>query len=97
MDGAATGQLRLVEFENPHMLTREGAGLYSASQATLNRSAPAAHTAVVHKALEMSNVNVPNEIVNMLLGLRAYGANVKVISTIEETMTRLIEQVGAPI
>jgi flagellar basal body rod protein FlgG len=44
----------------------------------------------------MSNVNLPQEMINMILGLRAYAANQKVINTMDETTTRLIEQVGMP-
>lgn len=95
-DGVSTGQLRLIEFDDPHMLTREGEGLYSASAAALVRSAPATGTRVSQESLEMSNVNVPQEMVNMILGLRAYGASQNVINAMDETMSRLIEQVGTP-
>ncbi len=90
------GKLQLVEFEDPHMLTREGEGLFVASDAAIGRSAPAEKTTVTHEALEMSNVNLPQEMINMILGLRAYGANQKVITAMDETMGRLIEQVGMP-
>ena len=96
VDGATTGQLRLVEFEDPHMLGREGGSLYRASEAALRRSTEAENTTVVNKALEMSNVNLPQEMINMILGLRVYAANQKVINAMDETMTRLIEQVGMP-
>ena len=93
-NGQEVGQLQLVEFEDDHMLTREGDGLYRASDAAMARSADAANTRVIHEALEMSNVNLPNEMIGMILGLRAYEANQKYINTIDETMGRLIDQVG---
>ncbi|HUW61316.1 MAG TPA: flagellar hook-basal body protein [Candidatus Bathyarchaeia archaeon] len=93
-DGQEAGQLRVVEFEDDHMLTREGKGLYRASDSAMARSADATNTRVIHEALEMSNVNLPNEMIGMILGLRAYEANQKYINTIDETMGRLIDQIG---
>ncbi len=94
--GQETGRLRLVEFEDVHMLSREGQGLYRASDAALARSADAHATTVVHKALESSNVNLPQEMIGMITGLRAYEANQKMIAAVDETMSRLIDQVGMP-
>jgi len=93
-NGQEAGQLRVVEFENEHMLTREGDCLYRASESAMARSSDAANTRVIHEALEMSNVNLPNEMIGMILGLRAYEANQKYINTIDETMGRLIDQIG---
>lgn len=90
------GKLRVVEFEDPHMLTREGQNLYKASTEATSRSAEATATTVTGKALEMSNVNLPKEMVSMILAVRAYAANQKVITTADETMSRLIDQVGTP-
>lgn len=95
--GQVAGRLRVVEFEDLHMLEREGHAMYRASDAALERSGPAAQTTVAHEHLEMSNVQVPREMVNMTLGLRAYAANQRVINAIDETMSRLIDQVGSPV
>ena len=95
--GATVGQLQLTEFEDPHMLSHDGDGLYRASDAALARSSSATSTGVTQNALEMSNVNMPQEMVNMILGLRAYGANQNVISAMNETMTKVIEEVGTPV
>ena len=97
VNGVAVGQLRLVEFEDPHMLNREGSTLYAASEAALERSSEAADTQVIQSYLESSNVQVAQEMVNMIMGLRAYASNQKVINTVDETMSRLIEQVGSPL
>jgi flagellar basal body rod protein FlgG len=95
-NGVTSGQLRIVEFEDPHMLGRLGEGLYGASPEALARSADATKTDVIGKSLEMSNVNIPKEMVSMILALRAYGANQKVISAFSETMSAVIERVGMP-
>ena len=97
VNGAVRGQLKVTEFEDPHMLTRQGETLYYASDQAQERSAPALKTAVVQKALEMSNVNLPQEMIGMIIGLRAYSANQKVITSVDETMSRLIDQVGTPV
>lgn len=97
VDHQPVGKMRLVEFEDPHMLERQGQNMYRASEAAVNRSSDASATTVSDKMLEMSNVNIPKEMVSMILALRIYAANQKVISTAEDTMTRLIEQVGAPV
>lgn len=96
VDGIPQGRIRVVEFEDPHMLTRQGETLYAASAEALRTSAEAANTQVVHKSLEMSNVSMPKEIINMTLGLRAYEANQRVVVAVDETMRRLIEQVATP-
>lgn len=96
VDGAPAGQIRVVEFEAPHRLIREGDSLYAASDQVAQGMA-AANTTVEHKQLEMSNVNLPREMTMMLLGLRAYEANQRVIQAFDSTMGRLIESVGMPI
>lgn len=96
VNDVTAGQLRLVEFEDPHMLTREGHSLYKASPEATQRSAAATGTTVAGKALEMSNVNLPKEMVSMIAALRAYAASQKVMTAADETMSKIIEQVGMP-
>lgn len=96
VDGELSGKIQIVEFQNPHALTRQGFTIYFADQATLNRSAPATRTVVKSEAVEMSNVQLPAEMAHMMMALRAYAANQRVISTIDATIGRLIDQVGIP-
>ena len=44
--------------------------------------------------LETSNVNVVNEMVNMITIQRAYEANQKVITSIDSTLDRAVNNVG---
>ncbi len=97
VDGVESGRLRIVEFENPERLQREGDNLYAASEEVRQKSAEAANTSVEQNYLEMSNVNLPHEMIVMMLGLRAYEANQKAIEAMDSTMGRLIEQVGMPV
>jgi flagellar basal-body rod protein FlgF len=96
-DGLPVGRIRLIEFEEPHMLSREGDALYAASEEALEKSATAGDTTVEPGALEMSNVQLPYEMAQMMLGLRMYSANQKVINSVDETLGRLINEVGAPV
>lgn len=96
VNGQPAGQLRVVEFATPNRLMREGDSLYRASDEVAAQMAPASDTLVQHKQLEMSNVNLPQEMGNMMLGLRAYEANQRVLTTIDTTLGRLIDQVAVP-
>lgn len=97
VDGQERGRIRMVEFPDPHVLTHEGESLFMAPIGNMLNAAPAGTTTVRHKMVEASNVNVPYEVVQMTLGLRAYAANQRVINAIDETASRLIEQVGTPV
>jgi flagellar basal-body rod protein FlgG len=96
VNGQPAGQLRLVEFENPERLLREGDSLYRASEEVAGQLATAGETFIQHKRLEMSNVNLPMEMGRMVIGMRAYEANQRVITTIDSTLGRLIDQVAVP-
>ena len=96
VNGQETGQLRVIEFETPERLLREGVNLYAAKEEVLQKSAAAANTIVEQNNLETSNVNLPHEMIQMMLGMRAYEANQRVIQTLNDTVGRLIEQVGMP-
>ncbi len=96
VDGQATSKLRITEFQNPGLLQRAGKNLLSASPEALQQSAPATETTLISGAIEQSNVQLPTEMISMILGVRHYEANQKVINTIDETMNRLIDQVGMP-
>ena len=96
IDGFPAGRLQIVEFEEPTRLLREGNNLFFATDDVLENSSQAVNTLVSHKHLEMSNVNLPNELINMMMGMRAYEANQQVIMALDGTVGRLIEQIGMP-
>lgn len=96
VDGAAIGRVRVVEFAAPERLTRAGDNLFAASEAVSQQRAEATDTRVVQGRLEMSNVRLPVEMVQMMLGARAYEANQRMISTVDATLGRLIDQVAMP-
>jgi flagellar basal-body rod protein FlgG len=96
VDGEAVDRLRVVEFEDPHMLTREGHNLWLANEDATNRSAVGANTRITPATVELSNVKIPYEMTTMMLAARSYAANQRVINAIDETASRLIDQVGMP-
>jgi len=96
VDGVEAGQIQLIEFENPTRLERDGDNYYLASDEVLEQSANAGETTLEQGAVELSNVQSPVEMSNMMLGLRAYEANQRVIQAIDATTSRLIDQIGAP-
>ena len=96
VNGQVVGQIQLVEFDDPQYLVREGATLYATTDAAKQTARPAERTTMVGRSLELANVQIPVEVSDMLLALRAYSANQKAITAIDETLSRLIDQVGAP-
>jgi flagellar basal-body rod protein FlgG len=95
MDGVVTvevnkekqqiGQIQLASFINPVGLKAVGRNLYQATEASGDPVVGIANQngigSITHKALENSNVNIVEEMVNMITGQRAYEMNSKVIQT----------------
>ena len=96
VNGEVRAQLAVTQFEDPHGLKRVGDNVFQASEDMMAQASQAVDTQIGSQSLETSNVQVPTEMINMMMALRAYGANQKVISTIDETVSRMIDQVGSP-
>lgn len=96
VDNEIRAQLAVVEFEDPHGMERIGSNLFRASEDMIAGSSQATDTVVAAQSLEMSNVELPVEMIHMMMALRAYAANQKVINSIDETTGRMIDQVGSP-
>jgi len=84
------GQIELARFINPSGLKNIGRNLYqpTAASGEAVTGAPGADAfgTVVQGILEMSNVNVAEEMVNMITGQRAYELNSKAIQTSDEML-----------
>lgn len=97
--GSATptevGQIQLARFSNPAGLRSLGHNLLAetASSGTPQTGNPGedAFGTLAQGALEESNVNIAEELVNMILAQRAFEANTRVISTTDE-MLRSVTQ-----
>lgn len=84
-DSLSTGRIELAKFINPAGLTSMGRNLYdsteSSGDATSGNPGEEGFGTVSQRFLEMSNVNVVDEMVRMIVGQRAYEINSKAIQT----------------
>lgn len=82
------GQLQVVHFESPSLLSAEGDGVYRATEAT---GEPVTNSAggsrVVQGFVEGSNVKMEEEMVNLMVAQRAYEASVKVVQSADEILS----------
>jgi flagellar basal-body rod protein FlgG len=85
------GTLGLVDFDNYDYLEKYGENMYNLLD---GGNAMAADAQIEQGVLETSNVNVINEMVNMITIQRAYEAGQKVITSIDETLDRAVNNVG---
>lgn len=92
VDGAVVDRLRLVEFDDLNSLSKEGECFYTVEQGS-ERQADA--TTVIQGWLEMSNVNVVDEMAQLISVMRAYEANQRIIQSYDEILSKAVNQVGS--
>jgi flagellar basal-body rod protein FlgF len=90
--GTVVDRLRLVEFDDLNSLSKEGEGLFTGIQGSERQ---AAATTVVQGKLEMSNVNVIDEMAQLISVMRAYEANQRLIQNYDEILSKAVNQVGS--
>ncbi len=87
-------QLALAKFVSPTGLTKMGRGLYAEStesgQPVISTPGSSGTGAVLSNTLELSNVDLAEEFVKMILSQRGFQANSRVISTSDELMQELV-------
>lgn len=85
------GQIQLVSFQNDEGLSAEGSGVYKPTPASGPplQGVPGENTlgALQQGALEGSNVNVPNSMVDMITTQRAYEMGTKVMGAVDQMMS----------
>lgn len=90
------GQIELAYFVNPQGLEPIGDNLYRETNASggVNTAIPGSDSTgtLIQGALESSNVNVVEELVNMIETQRAYEMNSKAISTTDEMLAYVNQQ-----
>jgi flagellar basal-body rod protein FlgG len=90
------GQIELAYFVNPQGLEPIGDNLFRESNASggVNTAIPGNDSTgtLIQEALESSNVNVVEELVNMIETQRAYEMNSKAISTTDEMLSYVNQQ-----
>lgn len=80
--GDEIGQLRVVKFDDPSVLSREGSSLYAAPQGT--NPAPANDTQVLQGRLEQANVNAITAMTRMIRTQRVFEFNNQAIRTYKQ-------------
>jgi flagellar basal-body rod protein FlgG len=90
------GQLELADFVNPQGLLSLGQNLYQESAASggplVSNPGENGTGQLIQGALEGSNVNSVQELVDMITTQRAYEMNSKVISTADEMLSFVSQQ-----
>jgi len=94
------GQVLMQNFSNPQGLTKQGDNLYSgigsagpiggAATPTLAAAGTNGLGRIQSGALELSNVDLSNEVSNMIQTERAFQANARVITTSDEMLQELV-------
>ena len=89
------GQIALTDFSNPAGLQRVGSNDF---QSTVNSGLPQSGAAtegsfgqISTGYLEQSNVDLSNEFTNMIITQQGFSANTKVVSTVNQMLTTLID------
>ena len=85
------GTVGVVDVDNYDYIEKYGENLYNL---TAGGNIIASDAEIEQGALETSNVNVVNEMVNMITIQRAYEAGQKVITSIDETLDKAVNNVG---
>jgi flagellar basal body rod protein FlgG len=87
--GNISGRLKVVDFENPHALVREGESVFSgtpeAGESTVERAA------FIPRSVEGSNVQSSKELAAMVMLQRAFETNLRAMQVNDETTQQLIE------
>ncbi len=91
VDGNLLGKIKVAQFEDPHALKRLGAATFSSEKPPL---AQATQVTLEQGFIERSNGNAISELVNSMTGLRAYETMQKSISFQNQTLEKLMNEVG---
>ncbi|WP_053365303.1 flagellar hook-basal body complex protein [Bacillus sp. FJAT-27245] len=92
---ATIGKIGTVTVNNPAGLKKEGGSLYSLTQNADNRTIPALlgtanNNQIVSGALEMSNVDLSEEMTDMITAQRGFQANAKIITVSDSVLEELV-------
>lgn len=90
--GAVIDRLKLVNFNNPALLRREGSYFVPAAGA---QEVPAGEDTQVQQGyVEVSNVNAVRAMTTMIEAMRSYETHAKMIQSIDDMTKKAIEEVG---
>ncbi|MED4920702.1 flagellar basal body rod protein FlgG [Weizmannia sp. CD-2023] len=94
-DGNTIGTISIATFQNPAGLTKVGGNLYTTTNSnagTVTVRQPGQNGAGTIKSgyLEMSNVDLSEELTNMIVAERGFQANTRIITTSDEILQELV-------
>jgi flagellar basal body rod protein FlgG len=92
-DGQPYGRLRVVEFDSPDQLVKEGESLMRAAEGAFVREIVHPRLAVGY--VEASNVNLAAEMVSLITAARSFEAAVRSMTIQDELTARLISSQGS--
>jgi flagellar basal-body rod protein FlgF len=90
----AVGTLMVTAFEDNAMLVKTGGNLFIAQNEGSGTTAAEGSYTIAQSSLEMSNVNVIQEMVAMIINQRNYQLSQKMIQSQDQTIERAINDVG---
>ena len=90
-DGQVVDRLIITQFQNPGSLRKNGENLFSTSPDSVVEDFSGV---VLQNFLEQSNAEAVREMVDMISLMRSYEANQRVISVIDETLGKAVNEVG---
>jgi flagellar basal-body rod protein FlgF len=93
VDGSQTGQIELTDFENYDSLLKAGNGLFQQTSRAPEVPPPPA-TRIQQGYVELSNVNIVEEMVGMIHSLRAFESYQKSIQTLDGLNQRAVNEVS---
>ncbi len=91
--GLVVGKLRIVDFDKPDMLKREG-NYYSVPGPWVKETPASDMTQIAQGYLEVANVNAVRSMTAMIEASRSYETHAKMIQTIDDMTRKSIEDVG---
>jgi len=92
VDGEEVDTLKVVDFEKPYKMHKEGKSLYAKSGNAAE--IPSADFAVKQGYSEGANINIVSSMANMINIQKNYDANSKVLTSIDESIRKLVTEVG---
>ena len=91
IDGQYTDRIRVVSFEDNASLRKQGSNLYYSLEGPLGEPN---NYRMIQGFLETSNVEIGREMVDMLTVFRAYETNQRILTMIDETVGRAVNDIG---
>ncbi|MGE5628543.1 MAG: flagellar hook-basal body complex protein [Solirubrobacterales bacterium] len=88
IDGVMKYKFKLSDFNDYNTLKKVGDNLYEGNSPIDSKAS------VKQNAIEKSNVNVINEMVNMMTTMRSFETNQKIVQSLDETLNKVVNEVG---